>query len=151
TNPRVADLTNPILMPWVREELRKVNEGGLAGKVQWTPISRCRPASVPGAMLLRRNPVYIAQTPKEVVLLYESDHQTRHIYMNVPHSPKVTPSWFGESVGHYEGDTLVVDTIGLTAKAPTDYYMTPHTDNLHVVERYHVIDGGKTLEVHVTV
>jgi hypothetical protein len=71
--------------------------------------------------------------------------------MNVPHSPHVTPSWYGESVGHYEGDTLVVDTIGITSKAPTDYYLTPHTDKLHVVERYHVIDGGKTLEVNVTV
>jgi hypothetical protein len=150
-NPRVADLTNPILMPWVLEELRKFNQDALAGKAQWTPIARCRPAGVPGAMLLRRNPMYIAQTPKEVVFLYESDHQVRHIYMNVPHSPKVIPSWFGESVGHYEGDTLVVDTIGLTSKAPTDYYLTPHTDKLHVVERYHVIEGGKTLEVNATV
>ena len=150
-NPRVADLSNPILMPWVKEELRKFNEGGLAGKPQWTPIARCRPASVPGVMLLRRNPVYIAQTAKKVTFLYESDHQVRHIYMDVPHSAHVTPSWYGESVGHYEGDTLVVDTIGITSKAPTDYYLTPHTDKLHVVERYHVIDGGKTLEVTATV
>ena len=150
-NPRVADLTNPILMPWVQDELRKFNEGGLAGKVQWTPIARCRPASVPGVLLLRRNPMFIAQTPKEVVFLYESDHQVRHIYMDVPHSAHITPSWYGESVGHYEGDALVVDTIGITSKAPTDYYLTPHTDKLHVVERYHVIDGGTTLEVKLTV
>ena len=150
-NPRVADLTNPILMPWVREELQKFNEAGLAGKAQWTPIARCRPASVPGTMLLRRNPMVIAQTLKEVVFLYESDHQVRHIYMNVPHSPNVMPSWYGESVGHYEGDTLVVDTIGITPKAPTDYYLTPHTDKLHVLERYHIIDDGKTLEVNITV
>jgi hypothetical protein len=150
-NPRVADLTNPILMPWVRQELQKFNEGGLAGKVQWTPISRCRPAGVPGALLLRRNPMFIAQTAKEVVFLYESDHQVRHAYLNVPHSARATPSWYGESVGHYEDDTLVVDTIGISSKTPTDYYLTPHTDKLHVVERYHVIDGGKTLEVDVTV
>ena len=55
------------------------------------------------------------------------------------------------SIGHYEGDTLVIDTVGLSSKAPTDYYLTPHTDKLHVVERYHVIDGGKTLEVNITV
>jgi hypothetical protein len=150
-NPRVADLSNPILMPWVRDELRKFNEGGLAHKVQWTPISRCRPAGVPGALLLRRNPMFIAQTPKEVTFLYESDHQVRHIYMNVPHSAQITPSWYGESIGHYEGDTLVVDTVGISSKTPTDYYLTPHTDKLHVVERYHVIDGGKTLEVNITV
>jgi hypothetical protein len=150
-NPRVADLNNPILMPWVRDELRKFNDLGLAHKAQWTPISRCRPAGVPGALLLRRNPMYIAQTPKEVTFLYESDHQVRHIYMNVPHTAQVTPSWYGESIGHYEGDTLVVDTVGISTRTPTDYYLTPHTDKLHVVERYHVIDGGKFLEVNITV
>jgi hypothetical protein len=150
-NPRVADLANPTLMPWVREELRKLNDDALAGKAQWTPIARCRPASVPGALLLRRNSLFIAQTPKEVVFLYESDHQARHIYLDVPHSANVTPSWSGESVGHYDANTLVVDTIGITSKAPTDYYLTPHTDRLHVVERYHVIDGGTTLEVNITV
>jgi hypothetical protein len=148
---RVADLTNPILMPWVKEELQKFNENALAGKVQYTPIARCRPAGVPGAILLRLNPMFIVQSPKEVVLLYQSDHQVRHIYMDRPHSAKVTPSYYGESVGHYEGDTLVVDTIGVTTKVATDYYLTPHTNRLHVVERYHVIDNGATLEVNFTV
>ena len=148
---RVADLSNPILKPWVRDELKKVNDDALAGKVQYTPIARCRPAGVPGAILLRLNPMFIVQTPKLVTFLYQSDHQVRRIYMNQPHSAKVTPSYFGESVGHYEGDTLVVDTIGITTKVATDYYNTPHTDQLHVVERYHLIDGGQTLEVNFTV
>jgi hypothetical protein len=148
---RVADLSNPILMPWVRDELRKFNEDALAGKVQYTPIARCRPAGVPGAILLRLNPMFIVQTAKQVTFIYQSDHQVRRIYMNQPHSAKVTPSYFGESVGHYEGDTLVVDTVGLSTKVPTDYYTTPHTDKLHVVERYRVIDGGQTLEVNFTV
>jgi hypothetical protein len=63
----------------------------------------------------------------------------------------VTPSWFGESVGHYEGDTLVVDTIGMNDQTWIDNYRTPHTDKLHVIERFHMIDGGKTLEVNVHV
>ena len=148
---RVADLTNPILMPWVKEELRKFNQDALAGKVQYTPIARCRPAGVPGAILLRVNPMFIVQTAKEVLFLYQSDHQLRHITMNQPHSARITPSWYGESVGRYEGDTLIVDTIGITTKVATDYYQTPHTDSLHVVERYHLIDGGATLEVNFTV
>jgi hypothetical protein len=69
----------------------------------------------------------------------------------VPHSAHVTPSWFGESVGHYEGDTLVVDTIGMNDQTWIDNYRTPHTDKLHVIERFHMIDGGKTLEVNVHV
>jgi hypothetical protein len=71
--------------------------------------------------------------------------------MNVPHSATVKPSWYGESVGHYEGDTLVVDTIGLNTKTFVDQFRTPHTEKLHVIERWHMINGGKTMEVDVTV
>jgi hypothetical protein len=148
---RVADLTNPILMPWVKEALQKFNADALAGKPQYTPIARCWPSGVPGNILLRVNPMFIVQTPSEVLFLYQSDHQVRHVYMNRPHTKTVQPSWYGESVGHYEGDTLVVDTIGITTKVPVDYYLTPHTDKLHVVERYRLIDGGKTMDVSITV
>lgn len=148
---RVADLSNPILMPWVRDVLKKYNDDALAGKEQRSPTSLCRANGVPGMILLRNEPLYIAQTATEVTFLYQSDHQFRHIYLDVPHSAKVKSSWYGESVGHYEGDTLVVDTIGLTPKAPVDYYLTPHTDQLHVIERYRRIGDGKTLEVTFTV
>jgi hypothetical protein len=148
---RIADLTNPILMPWVKDKLKQLNDDALAGKPQFTPIARCWPNGMPGALLLRQNPMFIVQTPKEVTFLYQSDHQVRHIYLNVPHSATVTPSWYGESVGHYEGDTLVVDTVGITPKVAVDYYLTPHTDKLHVVERYRVMDNGKALEVNFTV
>jgi hypothetical protein len=153
-NMFVADLSNPILQPWVKEALRKANLEALYGgadRSQPTAVSRCRPAGVPGALLLRLQPMYIAQTPKEVLFLYQSDHQMRHIYLDVPHSQTVTPSWYGESVGHYEDDTLVIDTVGVTTKVPVDYYLTPHTDKLHVVERYHLVDDGRTLEVNFMV
>jgi hypothetical protein len=71
--------------------------------------------------------------------------------MDVPHSAKVKPSWYGESVGHYEGDTLVVDTVGQNGKTFVDAYRTPHSDKLHVIERFRLIDAGKTLEVAMTV
>ena len=83
--------------------------------------------------------------------MWAEDHQVRHIYMNVPHSNYIAPSWFGESVGHYEGDTLVVDTVGLNTRTFVDSFLTPHTDKLHVVERFRIIDGGKTMEVQVHV
>src|SRR4030088_3057834 len=60
-------------------------------------------------------------------------------------------TWFGESIGHYEGDTLVVDTVGLSAKTFVDNYFTPHTEQLHEIERFHMVDEGKTLEVNVRV
>jgi hypothetical protein len=147
----VADLSNPILQPWAREELRKLNERVLAGRPLFSRQSSCWPMGVPGFLLYVVNPVYVLQRPNEVVLLATSDHMVRHIYLNVPHTRNPKPSWFGESVGHYEGDTLVVDTIGITTRVFIDNYRTPHSDKLHVIERFQMIDGGKTLEVNLTV
>ena len=148
---RIADLTNPNLKPWVKERMKKDNDEVIAGKIAFTPRSSCRPAGVPGALLLRVNPMYIVQTPKEVLILYQSDHQVRHIYMDVPHSETVTPSSYGESVGRYEGDTLVVDTIGFNDKTFLDNYRTPHSDKLHVTERWRLIEDGKKLEILMTI
>ncbi|HLK80229.1 MAG TPA: hypothetical protein VKT99_01860 [Xanthobacteraceae bacterium] len=148
---RVADLSNPILQPWARERLRKVNERSLSGQVVAIPKERCWPVGVPAFLLLPATPVYFMQTPKEVWMIWMQNHQVRRVYLDVPHSANVSPSWYGESVGHYEGDALVVDTIGISDKSYVDNYQTPHTDLLHVIERFHMIDGGKTLEVNVHV
>jgi hypothetical protein len=148
---RVADLSNPILQPWAREELQKANARALSGRAAYTPKERCWPIGVPGFVLYPVFPTYFIQTPKQVVMIWAEDHQVRHIYLNRQHSPRVTPSWFGESVGRYEGDTLVVDTVGMNTRTFVDNYRTPHTEKLHVVERFRMIDGGRTLEVHVHV
>ena len=144
---RVADLSNPILQPWVREELRKLNERALTETMLWTPKERCWPIGVPGFLLYPVTPVYFLQTPKEVVMIWEEDHMVRHVYLTDKHSPHVKPSWFGESIGHYKnGDTLVIDTVGLNTRTFVDSYRTPHTEQLHVVERFRIADDGKALE-----
>src|SRR5215469_2516171 len=149
---RVADLSNPILQPWAREELRKVNERALTATVMFTRKERCWPIGVPGFLLYPVTPIYFVQTSKEVVMIWEEDHMVRHVYLTDSHSPHVKPSWFGESIGHYEnGDTLVVDTIGLSIKTFVDSFRTPHTEQLHVIERFRIVDGGKALEVNVRV
>ena len=73
--------------------------------------------------------------------------------MTDKHSENVKPSWFGESIGHYEtDDTLVVDTIGLSShNSYLDWYRTPHTESEHVVERFKVSADGRTLEALVKV
>jgi hypothetical protein len=149
---RIANLSNPILMPWVVERMKQPNEEVRAGKVPFTADSRCWPGGVPGFDVYAHvRPIYFLQTPKEVTIIEESDMQVRHIYLDVPHSPRPKPSWYGESVGHYEGDTLVVDTIGLNDKTFVDNYRTPHTTRLHVVERFRLIEDGKILEAAVSV
>ena len=144
---RIADLANPNLKPWVKEVMKKENDEVLAGKIGFTAGSSCAPMGVPGFMAQGGpNPLYFMQTPKEVWIVVPSNQQVRRVYMNVPHSANPKPSWYGESVGHYEGDTLVVDTIGMNDKTFLDVYRTPHTEKLHVVERWRIIDGGKMLE-----
>jgi hypothetical protein len=149
---RIADLTNPILKPWVIEKMKKANDDVMAGKVPYIARERCWPAGVPALNIYTRGqPIYFIQTPKEVLIVNELNTQIRHIYLNVPHSAQPTPTWYGESVGHYDGDELVIDTIGLNDKTFVDNYRTPHTDQLHVVERFKMIDGGKTLQATMTV
>jgi hypothetical protein len=148
---RIADLANPNLKPWVRERMKKDNEEVLAGKIAFTARSSCKPAGVPGFVLFGFQPLYFLQTPKQVVMIYSGDQQVRRVYLDVPHSEKPPVSWYGESVGHYEGDTLVVDTVGLSDKAFVDNYRTPHTEKLHVVERWRLIGGGNKLEANIRV
>jgi hypothetical protein len=149
---RVADLDNPILRPWVRDALKRVNDRALSGKDAFPPQVRCWPLGVPGFVLYPAQPIFIVQTPKQVLMTWQADHMVRRIILTDKHSENVKPSWFGESIGHYEnGDTLVVDTLGITTKAYVDNYRTPHTDQLHVVERFKLAVDGQSIEVTVTV
>jgi len=149
---RIADLTNPILKPWVVERMKKDNDVVLAGKVPYIAREHCRPAGVPGFTVFTRvQPIHFIQTPTKVVIYNELNAEVRRIYLDVPHSPKPKPSVYGESVGRYEGDELVVDTIGTGDKTYVDNYRTPHTDQIHVVERFKLIEDGQKLQSLVTV
>jgi hypothetical protein len=149
---RIADLTNPILRPWVIERMKHANEQVLAGKVPYIAREHCWPAGVPGfAVFTRVQPIHFIQTPTMVVIVNELNAEVRHVYLDVPHSQQPKPSWYGESVGRYEGNELVVDTVGLSDKTYVDNYRTPHTDQIHVVERFKLIEDGRKLEGTVTV
>lgn len=149
---RIADLSNPNLKPWLKEKMKKDNDEVLAGKIAFTPGSSCMPAGVPSFMGYGGpNPLYFLQTPKEVWMIVSSNQQVRRVYLDVPHSTNPKLSWYGESVGHYEGDTLVIDTIGQNDKTFVDVYRTPHTENVHVVERWRTVDGGRMMEATFTV
>jgi hypothetical protein len=149
---RIADLSNPNLKPWVKERMKKDNDEVLAGKIAYTARSSCKPAGVPYFMAYGGpNPFYFIQAPKQVWLIYSGDQQVRRVYLDTPHSTNPKPSWYGESVGHYEGDTLVIDTIGQNEKTVLDPYRTPHSEKLHVVERWKLIDGGQAMLAAFTV
>jgi hypothetical protein len=149
---QLADLDSPILQPWARDVVRKRNELVLSGKPAYAPHASCWPVGVPGFLLRpMTQAMYFVQAPKEVVMILSSKVEVRHIHLTDKHSPNVKTSWYGESIGRYEGDSLVVDTIGLDDRTWVDGFGTPHTKQLHVIERFHLIEDGKVLEANVHV
>jgi len=149
---QLADLNNPILQPWAREVVRKRNELVLSGKLVPSPSASCWPKGVTAFLLSpMTQPMYFVQGLKEVVMILNSFNDVRHIHLADKHSDNVKTSWYGESIGRYEGDALVVDTIGLDDRTRVDGFGTPHTKQLHVIERFHLIEDGKVLEANVHV
>jgi hypothetical protein len=146
---RIGDLSNPNLKPWVKDVMKKDTAEIDAGKIAFQSSSSCVPSGIP-LMFSYPRPMLILQTPKKVTMIQEGG-DIRQIYLDVPHSANPKPSWLGESVGHYEGDALVVDTIGQNNKTFLDVYRTPHSEKLHVVERWRTLNGGKQLEIKITV
>jgi hypothetical protein len=140
----VGDYNNPILKPWAAKIVKAKGDISRTGMSFPTAHNQCWPEPPP--YIMGNQELQMLQKPDEVVLMYSHGGQVRHVRLNVPHPEHVTPSWYGDSVGHYEGNTLVVDTIGVSVKplSSLDRYGTPHTDALHVVERYHLIDPNST-------
>jgi len=142
SNPRqlVGDYTNPILKLEAAEVVKKHGEISLTGVAYPTPTNQCWPGGVP--YIFAQLGMQILQQPGKITILYPYDHEFRQVPMNQPHPARVTPSWYGDSVGHYEGDTLVIDTVGVRVGpfAMVDQFGTPHTEALHVVERYRLLD-----------
>ena len=130
-----GDANNPILQTWARDIVKRNADSEIALKHVYTADDSCWPSGVPQALNLI-GPLQILQLKDRVVMIHERDQQVRYVWLNVGHSANPKRSWYGESVGHYEGDTLVVDTIGQNARTVVDAFGTPHTEQLHVVERF---------------
>ena len=137
----VGDYANPILKPETAEIVKKFGELSLSGVTFPSPANQCWPEPVP--YIYKNFAMQIFQQAGKITIIYEQDHEVRHVRMNQPHPAQVKPSWYGDSVGHYEGDTLVIDTVGTRHDRPfpmIDLYGTPYSEKLHVVERYRLLD-----------
>jgi hypothetical protein len=137
----VGDYNNPILKPEAAAIVKHRGELSLAGESVPNPHEQCRPEPPP-LLFAVQFAFEMLQQKNEITLLYSHDNKVRHVRMNAPHPADVKPSGQGDSVGHYEGGTLVIDTIGIKSSpiSAIDWYGTPHSDALHVVERYRLID-----------
>ena len=149
SNVRLGDSKDPVLKSWAQEQMQKSNDEVLSGQREepFSAQANCSPGGVPGQLLYPFEPVYFIQTPKEVWMIWQRDHMVRRVFLDRQHSTNLKPSWFGESIGHYEnGDTLVVDTIGLsTHNSYLDNFRTPHTEQEHVTERFTISPDGKAM------
>ena len=129
---------DPPLQPQALEVFRRNREGlafGDTGLDPLDPLTFCFPVGALRQMLLRH--FEIVQTPKEVLFIHEFDSEVRRIYMDGRQHPDGWPfGWMGHSTGRYDGDSLVVDTVGFNDRTWFDRAGTPHSDQLHVVERF---------------
>jgi hypothetical protein len=140
----VGDYSNPILKPEAAEVVKRFGEISMSGKVFPDPDNMCLQNPLP--YIFWNFSVQILQRPDRVTLVYQHDNDTRTVRMNQPHPATVVPTIHGDSVGHYEGDTLVIDTVGikLGPYRMVDRFGTPYSQALHVVERYRLIDYEAT-------
>jgi hypothetical protein len=135
-----GNFNNPILKPEAAAVVKQRSEMLRNGVDYPNPSLQCLPMVSP--YIFRVQEFQLLQKKDEVVFLFMQDHQIRHVRLNQQHPANVTPSWYGDSVGHYENGTLVVDTVGYKlGPAPiVDMYGSPFSEALHVVERYRLID-----------
>jgi hypothetical protein len=175
----VGDYNNPILQPWAAAVVKEYGKLSLAGITYGNPSNQCWPFGMP--FIYKQATVQLLQQADKITMLYSGDHEVRRVRMNSSHPAHLKPSWYGDSIGHYEGDTLVIDTVGVKTDAPyrmLDLFGTPFTESLHIVERYRIRDyedvkdaiernrkenwffngdpwaqhpSGKFLQVHVTI
>ncbi len=146
---RRFSMEEPPLQPWAMEKYKAHREGvtdpSAQGLDELDPLTFCFPVGPTRAMMLRQ--FQIVQLPKEMLLLFEWDSMVRRIYMDGRKHPEYWPfGWMGHSIGRWDGDTLIVDTTGLNDKTWLDGIGTPHSDQLHVVERFRRVNQD-TLEV----
>jgi hypothetical protein len=149
---RINDYTSPLLKPEAAELLKKRGESLLTGVGFPTPHDQCRVEATPYVLAVQFE-MQILQQRDRIIFIYLAGPQVRHVRLNDEHPARVLPSWSGDSVGHYEGDMLVIDTVGIKAGplSMLDWLGTPHSSALHVIERYRLIDGEaakRAVELH---
>jgi hypothetical protein len=137
-----GDYNSPNLKPSAAALMKERSEEILRrGGDYRDPSSQCLPMVSP--YIFRVQEMQVLQKKDEIVFLFMQDHQVRRVRLNAQHPAQLTPSWYGDSVGHYEGDTLVVDTVGFKLgplPIVDEASGAPFSEALHVVERYRFID-----------
>jgi len=136
---RPIDGSEVPFLPATRAEFARHAAGEAANAPLVNTSTLCLPSGTPRVMTAPY-PVKIIVQPKEVTMLFEVQHLMRFIYMNEEHPKDLDPTFMGHSVGHWEGDTLVVDVTGFNDKTWLSGTGTFHSEDLHITERYTRVD-----------
>jgi hypothetical protein len=139
---------DPPWQSWNKKAFDERAAAEKAGQPLYDPTAACLPSGTP-RLIAAPYPVEIVQSADETVFLYETQHLFRVVHMNAKHPKKVEPSFIGHAIGQWEGDTLVIDTVGLVKDTQIDEAGTLHSEQLHVVERIRKVND--TLEIVFTV
>jgi hypothetical protein len=139
----VGDYKNPILTPFAASVVKQKGELAIAGVGFRNSQDQCRPIGPPFSLAMGTAWQMVTEKNGDLTIVYDQNANTRHIRMNGTHPANLKPSATGDSVGHWEGDTLVIDTVGVRVDPYTsvDRFGTPQTEAMHTVERYRLIDG----------
>ena len=141
----VGDYRNPILTREAAAVVKQKGELAIAGKGFPSAQDQCRPMAPPFTLAMQLTFEMLPASAGNIAIVYDQNLTVRHIRMNDKHPANLAPSPMGDSVGHWEGDVLVIDTVGVRTDAFTsiDRFGTPQSDAMHVIERYHLIDGAQ--------
>lgn len=141
---------SPPLLPAARQ-IYAAHRAAIASKDRsFDPMQHCLPPGVP-RLLAQPFPWSIVQGPRHYLFVFEWNHLNRNVYMGEAHFEGIGPTYLGQSVGHWEGATLVVDTSSYNDKTLLDDSGLPHSDELHTVERYRLAPDGQTLQLRITI
>ncbi len=139
----VGDYHNPILRPEAAAIVKQRGDLAFSGTAFPNSEEQCRPIAPPFTFAMQLGFEMLENHSGNITIIYGNNNNVRQIRMNSNHVAKRVPSPMGDSIGHWEGDMLVVDTIGIRTDAFTsaDRFGTPQSDAMHVTERYRLIDG----------
>lgn len=148
---RTSDGRVPPLLP-AAQELYDKNQAALrAGDRSFDDSERCLPPGLPRLLFMPGFAFEFMQRPEQILIAYQWNRLLRFVDMNVPQRSLVGPSYLGQSVGHWDHGTLVIDTIGFTDDTVLDSVGLPHSDALHLTERYTPSVDGNHMSVRFTI
>jgi hypothetical protein len=121
-----------------------------AGQIMHTAWTSCRPGAI-STMTMPREKILVLQSTDELTLLFEMPRMVRRVHFGAGHPESLEPSYVGDSVGRWEGDTLVIDTAGFNGYAELDARGQPTSAKLHTVERLTLSADGSSIDIEVTI